>query len=622
MSDTSSSQDIAEWLTSRIGEPIAARSTWSEAGQIRTSSEENVSVIPLLTPRGKFSGYAATSRSRVTCDGREWDGIYAVRAELINSRVRQEKRAVAMRIAQIADHDATARAVVPNPWITAQATVPAWEVKSPREGNETIALDIMQWAEPFETAFDGYAEQERVERAVELAIPLFTGLAHIHRHHGMVHRDIHPDNVMYIDGHLVFIDWGIASAVTTGTSTLTQAVGKFATAYPSPEAREGQVGPSADVWALGALLCLMACGESPVLRDPQGRIELPTAATALPRWLRDLIARLTEFHREDRLSLEEAVGVLCAAGRDASASAASEADTSFADPTSAPTTAPTTTSGDNSDDRRDTVNSLFADSYALSRAARHHDALAALESLVSACQGDPDPIVRQHLVRALNNIQWTLYQVGRYADAVATCSRVVDTFGDDSDPVMRQQVAFALSGSAYAKRALGLSESAVADWDAVVSRFGGDPDLVLRRQVAMALRDKGLALVNLNQQIDALSAYTRVIESFDGDTDPVLRRQVAMALNNKRSCLYALGHFPEAAAACTRLVESFGADRDPSVRSQVVVALLSKGLILDRSRQREGALAAYGRLVDIFANDPDPAVQGSVVWAREKLRTR
>jgi hypothetical protein len=246
VSDSSSSQDIAEWLTSRVGEPIAARSTWSEAGQIRTFSEENVSVVPLPTTRGKVSGQAATSRSSVTCDGEEWEGVYAVRAELINSRVSKEKRAVAMRIAQIADHDATARAVVPSPWITAQATVQAREVRSPRDGNEKIALDIMQWAEPFETAFEGLTGQERVERAVELAIPLFTGLDHIHRQYRMFHRDIHPDNVMYAGGHLVFIDWGIASAVTTGTSTVTQAAGKFTTAYPSPEAR-AQVGPSAEV---------------------------------------------------------------------------------------------------------------------------------------------------------------------------------------------------------------------------------------------------------------------------------------------------------------------------------------------------------------------------------------
>ena len=153
---------------------------------------------------------------RVTRDGREWPGVYAVRAELINSRVSQEKRAVAMRVAQIADHDTEARAVVPHPWITAQTTVPAREVKSPREGTETMALDIMQWADPFETAFEGRTGQERVARAVELAIPLFSGLDHIHQQYGYVHRDIHPDNVMYADDHLVFIDWGITSAVTTG----------------------------------------------------------------------------------------------------------------------------------------------------------------------------------------------------------------------------------------------------------------------------------------------------------------------------------------------------------------------------------------------------------------------
>ncbi len=621
-----SSEDLAEWLGRRVGEPITARSTWASDGRIRELSEENVAVVPMPTARAKASGFAATYRSTVTIDGERWDGEFAVRAEILDSRASKEKRAVAMRMSQISEIGQPDAEVLPYPWHTAQTQVPAREVGLNYDGDATIALDIMQWAQPFDTAFEGLSVQGRVDRAVELAIPLFAGLDYIHRHHRMVHRDIHPDNVMFAGDHLVFIDWGIASAVTTGTSTVTQAAGKWHTAYPAPEARVGQsvglgqeIGFYADAWAMGALLCTMACGRSPLLRNSQtGEIDLPAEAGNLPRWLRDIIEGLTIVDRHERMSMQEAVAALRDAGRNPiTVGAPSEATATWST-----TTAPTESASDDPADLRARARELLAEGHAHGRAGRPHDALAAYASAVETCDGDPDPALRQCLAMALNNTQWTLYQQRHYTEAVATCSRVVDTFKQDSDPVLRQQVAIAFSGSGYAKRALSLSEAAVADWDEVVSRFGNDPDLVLRRQVAMALRDKGLALAELDRRVDALSAYTRLIESFEGDPDLVLRQQVAMGLNNKRWCLYWLGHYAEAAAACTRLVESFGSDRDPLVRGQVVVALLSKGLILDRSRQPEGALTAYGRLVDIFADDPDPAVQGSVAWAREKLRTR
>lgn len=463
-----SSKALAAWLQSRVGEPITARSTWSNAGRIRHSPEDNVAVVPLRTATTKPSGFAATSRASVTIDGNEWDGVFAVRAELIDSHVSQEKRAVAMRVAHIADLDKTACKVLPGPWHTAQTTVRAHEVGTLGEGNVTVALDIMQWAEPFDKAFEGLSERGRVDRAVDLAIPLFSGLDHIHQHHGMVHRDIHPDNVMLAGDHLVFIDWGISSAVTTGTSTVTQAWGKFQTAYPAPEARTGQsvghgqkIGLDADAWSMGVLLCTMSCGQEPILRNLQtGEIELPAAAGSLPRWLRDIIAGLTAYDRRERIQLADAVAALHDAGRNPVTAGARDEATASSNATSA-TTAP---GSDGSADRRALAQGLLADGCAHSRAGRHSDALTAYASVVQTCHGNPDPALRECLAMALNNTQWTLHKQRHYTEAVATCSRVVDTFKDDSDPVLRQQVAIAFAGSGQSKRALGLPEEAVADW--------------------------------------------------------------------------------------------------------------------------------------------------------------
>lgn len=616
-----SAKAIAKWLRSNLEQPIGARSTTlTIAGKIVSSLEDDVSVVPIS--EASRGGQAATCRARVTIDGELWDGTFAVRAEILEFDASQVKRRrLAVQMAHIAKWDRTAAKVMTHGWRTAQTTVLADAVGSHGDGDETVGLDIMQWAEPFAAAFAGLSGRGRVDRAVELAIPLFSGLDHIHEHHGVIHRDIDPSNVMFAGDRLVLVDWGIASAVTVGTSTLTAPIGKSGP-YLAPETSNFQeIGRFTDAWALGVLLCEMACGEPPIVRDRRsGEIQLPAKAGDLPRWLRDIITGLTIVDRHKRMTLKAAVASLLAAG---AAEGIEERARSESRSSSTATTAPMAETAPQTDDlvdRRASAKMLLAQGYDLDGLGQRWEAVAAYTSLVDTCDGDPDPVLRQQVAMALNNKQWSLHQMSQHTEAVATCSRLVHTFGGDPDLALRQQVAMALNGSGYSKRELSLVEQAVTDWNEVITRFGGDPDLVLRQQVAMALRDKGLALAGLDRRVEAVGAYTRLIESFERDSDLLLRRQVAMALNNKRWSLYWLGQHAEAIAACTRLVDTFGGDRDLVVRQQVAMALRSKGLILNRSRRREEAVAAYGRLVDIFAIDPDPIVQDSVAWARRQLR--
>ncbi len=103
------------------------------------------------------------------------------------------------------------------------------------------------------------------------------GLAASH-HAGVVHRDLKPTNVMVVDGFQVsaikITDFGIAKmadeelaeAAEGGGETLTgsgTAVG--ALPYMAPEAIETprSVGPSADIWSLGAMMFELLSGQKP-----------------------------------------------------------------------------------------------------------------------------------------------------------------------------------------------------------------------------------------------------------------------------------------------------------------------------------------------------------------------
>lgn len=608
---------IATWLGRSRGLAITARSTWASEGTIRRSAEEDVVVVPQSEAR--HGGQAATCRASVTVDGKPWPGTYALRAELLGTSASREKREVAVRMSQIATHDPSATILL-RPWRTAQTKVPAHAVDSPRDGTETVALDIMEWAEDFTSAFEGMSSSSRIDRAVELAIPLFSGLDHIHRQHTFVHRDVHPSNVLVAErGHLVLVDWGIASAVTDGTSTMTTPMGKQGP-YLAPETTNGQpIGSFTDAWAMGVLLCEMACG-APLVRDGAGHVHFPMSAEPLPAWLRRVISGLTTWDRTDRMTLVDAVQGLREHSGDAVIPQPSVGQGhSFVTETTAPQASSFAPTEAASDERLARAREHFKAGYDHGKEGRVDDALAAYARVIQICTGARDLALRQHLAMALNNVQWTHYQSAKHTEVIAAGARLMDNLADDSDLLVRRHVAIGLNSSGYSHRALGLPDRALSSWDDVVARFGNDSDPVLRRQVACALRDKALTLAGSDRRIDALATYSRLIESFERDPDPGVRRQVALALNNKRSCLYSLGHRSEALAACSRLVDAFEADDDAVVRQEVAIALHSKGLILEVARERDAALAAYRRLIDGFSDDAAPSVQSSVEWARGRL---
>ncbi len=104
--------------------------------------------------------------------------------------------------------------------------------------------------------------------ACGLILAAAAGLDHAHRH-GVLHRDVKPDNLMFTgQGWLKVTDFGIAK-VMGGDRTLATAEGAIlgTPAYMAPEQAEGlAVGPAADVYACATMLHEMLCGLLPFAR--------------------------------------------------------------------------------------------------------------------------------------------------------------------------------------------------------------------------------------------------------------------------------------------------------------------------------------------------------------------
>jgi hypothetical protein len=104
------------------------------------------------------------------------------------------------------------------------------------------------------------------ELAVLIVAQVADALAVAHEH-GIVHRDVKPDNVMLekrgTAARVVLTDFGVAHI--TGLETMTASGALVGSpAYMSPEQARGQdVGPPADVWGVGVLLYQMVTGSLP-----------------------------------------------------------------------------------------------------------------------------------------------------------------------------------------------------------------------------------------------------------------------------------------------------------------------------------------------------------------------
>jgi serine/threonine-protein kinase len=132
------------------------------------------------------------------------------------------------------------------------------------------AQGLLWYVMPFvegETLRARIAREHRlpVDEALQLAREMADALDYAHRH-GIVHRDVKPENVLLQSGHALIADFGIALALeNAGGARLTRTGINLGTpTYMAPEQAAGDrpIDARTDVYALGAVLHEMLAGES------------------------------------------------------------------------------------------------------------------------------------------------------------------------------------------------------------------------------------------------------------------------------------------------------------------------------------------------------------------------
>ena len=183
---------------------------------------------------------------------------------------------------------------------------------------------FLYYVMPYE---EGQSLRDRLAREGELPITeavrilrdVVDALSSAHEH-GVVHRDIKPDNVMLSGRHALVTDFGVAKAVSeaTGREQLTTAGVALGTpAYMAPEqaAAAPNIDHRADIYAVGALAYELLTGRPPFTGNTPQMIlaahvtEAPEPVTdhrpAVPPVMAQLVMRCLEKKPADRWQTTE-----------------------------------------------------------------------------------------------------------------------------------------------------------------------------------------------------------------------------------------------------------------------------------------------------------------------------
>lgn len=140
----------------------------------------------------------------------------------------------------------------------------------------------------------------------------------------IVHSDLKPANFLMVEGQLKLIDFGIAKAIQSDTTSIARESQVGTLNYMSPEAILGgantgtgrpamKVGRASDIWSLGCILYQMVYGRTPfahlpfiqkmhAITDDRHHVEFPMFANSA---LMELMQRCLDRNPKTRISMKE-----------------------------------------------------------------------------------------------------------------------------------------------------------------------------------------------------------------------------------------------------------------------------------------------------------------------------
>eukprot|EP00457_Paulinella_chromatophora_P004028 gb/GEZN01004038.1/.p1 GENE.gb/GEZN01004038.1/~~gb/GEZN01004038.1/.p1 ORF type:complete len:552 (-),score=62.27 gb/GEZN01004038.1/:343-1998(-) len=172
-----------------------------------------------------------------------------------------------------------------------------------------MVLELLNGEELFQKIMGASEKGLGREKTVLYFQQLVMAVKHLHER-GVVHRDLKPSNIMITKQGVKLVDFGLSATVHPGKLLKTRCGSPH---YVSPEVIRGKDydGMKSDVWSLGTILFVMACGTMPFIGSNVRAVmkAITVGQYTIPPHVDsdicDLINRILKVDPDRRISVQE-----------------------------------------------------------------------------------------------------------------------------------------------------------------------------------------------------------------------------------------------------------------------------------------------------------------------------